>query len=145
MLAKKYFIFALVSTWICYKYHFFFTICIQLNKNQAKKKKKKPLLSQRDKTVFDNLLIPINCRFINATFAKGDQNIPYAIEMTTIEAWSKEAYILGKMLPACWTSSYRSTIETPCLLSSLKNISSFLNSSNARISYNPKFKIYFTN
>jgi len=61
MLAKKYFIFALVSTCTCEKYHFSFTICIQLDKNQAKKEK--PLLSQRDKTVFDNLLIPINCRF----------------------------------------------------------------------------------
>lgn len=71
-----------------------------MNKNQAKKKKK-PLLSQRDKTVFDNLLIPINCRFIIATFAKGDKNIPYAMKMITIEARSKEAYILGKMLPAC--------------------------------------------
>lgn len=43
-------------------------------------------------------------------------------------------YNLGKMLPACWTSSYRSIMEQPRRVSSLKNISNFLNSSNARIS-----------
>lgn len=38
------------------------------------------------------------------------------------------------MLPACCTSSYRSIMEQPRRVSSLKNISSFLNSSNARMS-----------
>lgn len=43
-------------------------------------------------------------------------------------------YNLGKMLPACCTSSYRSIMEQPRRVSSLKNISSFLNSSNALMS-----------
>lgn len=38
------------------------------------------------------------------------------------------------MFPACCTSSYRSITEQPRLVSSLKNISTFLSSSNARIS-----------
>lgn len=44
------------------------------------------------------------------------------------------SYSLGKMFPACCTSSYSSTIEQPRLVSSLKKISNFLNSSNALIS-----------
>lgn len=51
-----------------------------------------------------------------------------------VHSSSKSTYNLGNIFPACWTSSYRSTMETPCLLSSLKNISSLLSSSNALIS-----------
>ena len=47
-------------------------------------------------------------------------------------------YSRGKTLPACWTSSYKSATETPCLLSSLKNNSNFLNSSNTLISSKSK-------
>lgn len=48
----------------------------------------------------------------------------------------KITHSLGNILPACCTSSYKSIIEQPRFVSSIKKISSFLNSSNARISKN---------